>query len=86
MYFARNFNQLEGPLRMLRFVSNFFGSSPIATEWDKIVAEIINTTFVFLGHPRGGAIIILFWKFAIAQEPNVRLTSNQAVNSSLYVV
>ena len=30
----------------------FFGSSPAATEWDKIVAEIIHTTFVFLGHPR----------------------------------
>ena len=32
----------------------------------------------------GGAIIILFRKFVIAQEPNVQLTSNQAVNSSLY--
>ena len=48
---AQNFNELEGPLRMLRFVSIFFGSSPIATEWDKIVAEIIHTTFVFLRHP-----------------------------------
>ena len=48
---TQNFNQLEGPLKKLRFVSNFFGSSPIATEWDKIVAEIIHTTFVFLGHP-----------------------------------
>ena len=27
------------------------GSSPVASEWDKIVAEIIHTTFVFLGHP-----------------------------------
>ena len=34
----------------------------------------------------GGAIIILFQKFAIAQEPKVRLTSNPAVNSSLYFV
>ena len=29
----------------------FFGSSPVATDWDKTVAEIIHTTFVFLGHP-----------------------------------
>ena len=36
---------------MLGFVSIFFGSSPAATEWDKIIAEIIHTTFVFLGHP-----------------------------------
>ena len=48
---AQNFNELEGPLRMLGFVSIFFGSSPAATEWDKIIAEIIHTTFVFLGHP-----------------------------------
>ena len=30
----------------------FFGSSPTGKEWDKIVAEIIITTFVFLRHPR----------------------------------
>ena len=29
----------------------FLGSSLGATEWDKTVAEIIYTTFVFLGHP-----------------------------------
>ena len=29
----------------------FFGSSPSGIEWDMIVAEIIMTTFVFLGHP-----------------------------------
>ena len=33
----------------------FFGSSPVATEWDKIVAEIIHTTFVFLRHPNCSA-------------------------------
>ena len=42
--FPQNFKELEGPLRMLGFVSTFFGSSPVATEWDKIVAEIILTT------------------------------------------
>ena len=48
---AQNF-KFEGPFRMLGFVSNFFfGSSLVATEWDKIVAEIIHTTFVFLRHP-----------------------------------
>ena len=30
----------------------FFGSSLGATEWDKTVAEIIHTTFLFLGHPK----------------------------------
>ena len=30
----------------------FFGSSPTAIYWDKIGADIINTTFVFLGHPK----------------------------------
>ena len=35
----------------------FFGSSPTVVEWDKIVAEIINTTFVFMGHPREGCMI-----------------------------
>ena len=29
----------------------FFGSSLIATEWDKIVAETIHKTFVSLRHP-----------------------------------
>ena len=29
----------------------FFGSSPTGIEWDKIVAEIIITNFVFLRHP-----------------------------------
>ena len=39
-----NFNWLLEPLRMLRFV-------PVI-EWDKIVAEIIETTFFrFFGHP-----------------------------------
>ena len=31
----------------------FFGSSHTGIEWDKSVAEIIITTFVFLGHHRG---------------------------------
>ena len=39
----------------------FFGSSPVATEWDKIVAEIIHKTFVFLEHPtpRGWQRVII---------------------------
>ena len=35
----------------------FFGSSPLVIYWDKIGAEIINTTFVFLGHPKERALI-----------------------------
>ena len=54
----QNFNELEGPLWMLRFVSIFFGSSSVATECDKIVAEIIHTTFVFMRHP---PLLIYLW-------------------------
>ena len=32
---------------MLGFVQIFFGSSPTLIEWDKLVAEIIDTIFVF---------------------------------------
>ena len=42
---------LRDPLGRSDLSQFFFGSSPIATEWDKIVAEIIHTTFVFLRHP-----------------------------------
>ena len=44
---AQNFNELVGPLRMLGFVSNFVGGSPVATDWDKTVetAETIHTPF-----------------------------------------
>ena len=42
---------LRDPLGCSDLSQIFFGSSLIATEWDKIVAEIIHTTFVFLGHP-----------------------------------
>ena len=44
---------LRDPLGCSDLSQIFFGSSLIATEWDKIVAEIIHTTFVFLGHPSG---------------------------------
>ena len=36
----------------------FFDSSPAFIEWDKTVAEIINTTFVFLGHPTVSCLLI----------------------------
>ena len=44
---------LRDPLGCSDLSQIFFGSSPIATDWDKIVAEIIHTTFVFLRHPKG---------------------------------
>ena len=43
---------------MLRLVSIFFGSLPTVLEWDKIVTEIIITTFVFLSPPKGGGVFI----------------------------
>ena len=42
---------LRDPLGCSNLSQIFFGSSLIATEWDKIVAEIIHKTFVFLRHP-----------------------------------
>ena len=52
MYFiAKILTGLWDPLGCLDLSQKFFGSSPTVVEWDKIVAEIINTTFVFLGHP-----------------------------------
>ena len=42
---------LRDPLGCSDLSQIFFGSSLIATEWDKIVAEIIHKTFVFLRHP-----------------------------------
>ena len=53
---------------------------------DSTVTRRATILLLTLFNAGGGAIIILFRKFAIAQEPNVRLTSNQAVNSCLYVV
>ena len=44
---------LRDPLGCSDLSEIFFGSSPVVTEWDKIVAVIIHTTFVFLGHPNG---------------------------------
>ena len=44
---AQNFN----PLGCSDLSKIFVGSSLVVTERDKIVAEIIHTTFVFLGHP-----------------------------------
>ena len=45
---------LGDPLGCSDLSQIFFGSSPTATEWDKIVAEIIHKTFVFLRHPTVG--------------------------------
>ena len=43
---------LWDPLGFSDLSQSFFGSSPVATDWDKTVAEIVHITFVFLGHPR----------------------------------
>ena len=45
---------LRDPLGCSDLSQIFFGSSLIATEWDKIVAEIIHKTFLFLRHPTHG--------------------------------
>ena len=42
---------LWDPLGCYDLSQFFFGSSPTATEWDKIVTEIIHKTLVFLRHP-----------------------------------
>ena len=58
VFWANISTGLWDPLGCSDLSQIFFGSSPIGIEWDKIVAEIIITTFVFLGHPRGGPSIL----------------------------
>ena len=53
VFWANISTGLWDPLGCSDLSQIFFGSSPIGIEWDKIVAEIIITTFVFLRHPRG---------------------------------
>ena len=50
VFWAKTSTGLWDPLGCLD-LPHFFGSSPTLMEWDKIIAEIINATFVFLGHP-----------------------------------
>ena len=52
VFWANISTGLWDPLGCSDLSQIFFGSSPTGIEWDKIVAEIIITTFVFLGHPR----------------------------------
>ena len=56
---------LRDPLGCSDLSQFFFGSSPIATEWDKIVAEIIHTTFVFLRHPKPSWSSIPIWPWTV---------------------
>ena len=51
VFWANISTGLWDPLGCSDLSQIFFGSSLIATEWDKIVAEIIHKTFVFLRHP-----------------------------------
>ena len=51
LYFEPKLQLVCGPPWDAWICLNFFGSSPTLMEWDKIVAEIISATFVFLGHP-----------------------------------
>ena len=53
VFWANISTGLWDPLGCSDLSQIFFGSSLIATEWDKIVAEIIHKTFVFLRHPKG---------------------------------
>ena len=49
----------------------FFGSSPLDTDWDKTVAEIIHTTFVFLGHPNIRHITDMILLFSNTIQENI---------------
>ena len=51
VFWANISTGLWDPLGCSDLSQIFFGSSPTGIEWDKIVAEIIITTFVFLRHP-----------------------------------
>ena len=52
VFWANISTGLWDPLGCSDLSQSFFGSSPTGIEWDKSVAEIIITTFVFLGHLR----------------------------------
>ena len=52
VFWANISTGLWDPLGCSDLSQIFFGSSPTGIEWDKIVAEIIITTFVFLRHPK----------------------------------
>ena len=51
LFWPKISTSLWDPLGCSDLSQIFFGSSPVATDWDKTVAEIIHTIFVFLGHP-----------------------------------
>ena len=51
VFWANISTGLGDPLGCSDLSQIFFGSSPTGIEWDKIVAEIIITNFVFLRHP-----------------------------------
>ena len=51
VFWANISTGLWDPLGCSDLSQIFFGSLPTGIEWDKIVAEIIITTFVFSGHP-----------------------------------
>ena len=51
VFWANISTGLGDPLGCSDLSQIFFGSSPTGIEWDKVVAEIIITTFVFLRHP-----------------------------------
>ena len=51
VYWPEISTSLRDPLGCADLSQIFVGSSLVVREWDKIVAEIIHTTFVFLRHP-----------------------------------
>ena len=60
LFWPKISTSLWDPLGCSDLSQIFFGSSPVATNLDKTVAEIIHTTFVFLGHPTIIARIYFF--------------------------
>ena len=51
VFWANILTGLLDPLRCSYLSQILFGSSSTVIQWDKIVAEIISTTFVFFGTP-----------------------------------
>ena len=54
LFWPKISTSLWDPLGCSDLYKIFFGCFLGATEWEKTVAEIIHTAFVFLGHPRVG--------------------------------
>ena len=75
VFWANISTGLGDPLGCSDLSQIFFGTSPTAKEWDKIVTEIIITTFVFLKHPELELGLGLTWQYLVNRNRHKRVFS-----------